>query len=437
VAQPGRARPQPAPAPAPVEVPIASDDFIVSETDDMAQLLPVGLPAAVVGLDFGQNSCRAAVGIDELVYMIPDATGRKLFPTAICYPRDGAPQFAWKAKQCLGTDPTRTVTAIKRILGRSYTDPMIAGQLFSVAFRTAAGPDGGIDIAIDDKRRPVEAVCADILRFMRDNIEQRLAQPANRAVFTHPVAFSDEQKQALCQAAELAGFEVAGLLDEPTAVALAYGLGQRRKEIIAVYDFGGGTFDFTVMEIHLDDYRVLGRAGDAWLGGDDFDLALAQALGNIFWRKTKIELQNLAVEWQRLLRACESAKQYLSDHLVTEVLLRELITSPQKLDFVQRIDRAGFERITANYFGQTLGLCQEALEQAGLKPGDVDQLVMSGGTTRIPFVRQGLTSFFGKPATHVLNPEEAVALGAGLHAARLCGHSARRVASSRVDQRTE
>jgi molecular chaperone DnaK len=223
----------------------------------------------------------------------------------------------------------------------------------------------------------------------------------------------------------MAGFQVMELVEEPVAVALAYGFGQGKNEIVAVYDFGGGTFDFTILDISVDSERVLASKGDAWLGGDDFDLVMAQAVANKFWRDTQIELQNSAVEWQRLLHACESAKQHLSRFEEIRLQLREVVSTPEPIDLVQNMRRPGFELIAASLFEQTLEICQAALDSIGFEPRDITQLVVSGGTSRIPFIHDGLSRFFERPITELVHPQQAVALGAGVAAARLAGHGAR------------
>jgi molecular chaperone DnaK len=195
-----------------------------------------------------------------------------------------------------------------------------------------------------------------------------------------------------------------------------------RKEVVAVYDFGGGTFDFTVIDIEGYHFKVLTRGGDSWLGGDDFDSALAHAVANALWRATGVELQNRQVEWQRLLFACERAKRELSLRTETQIVVESLIESPKRINLRQKLGRPVLERLCEELFQRSLEICRSALGKVGLDPHDVHQVVVSGGVAHMPFVRDGLSRFFGRQLTALVNPDEAICLGAGLRAAQLSKH---------------
>jgi molecular chaperone DnaK len=268
-----------------------------------------------------------------------------------------------------------------------------------------------------------------ILRHLRESGEQQIGRAVSRAVLTHPVSYGPEQQQALTQAARIAGWDVAALISEPLAGALASGHGQHQSEVIAIYDFGGGTFDFSVLQLSPHEYRLLASAGDSWLGGDDFDIALAEAVANAFWHETKVELQKRAVEWQRLVLACERAKRRLSADEHSLIDLPNLIQAEQPLHLNQRIDRATLQRICTPLFERSVQVCRQALHSAGLGHGQIDHVVLIGGITRIPFVRNQLARFFERPMSETVSPDDAVALGAGVYAARLVGHPVRQVHS--------
>jgi actin-like ATPase involved in cell morphogenesis/Tfp pilus assembly protein PilZ len=391
--------------------------------------LPRHLPVCpVLGVDFGTSYTSVAVALGELVYLLPDPEGRVLQPSIVSFPPRSTPVVGWAARERMVHDVRRTVASVKRLLGHRYSDPEIAGHLQSVPYQTLSGPQDTVVIEIDEERYAVPQVCATIIAHARDLAEAALGQRFTQVALSCPVSFAEEQKQALRRSAQLAGLEVVALVPEPVAGALAYGVGQGKNEIVAVYDFGGGTFDFSLLDVSGESLRLLASDGDAWLGGDDFDLQLAQAVADAFWRATKIELRQRVVEWQRLLHACETAKRELTGESHAVIVVDELIETPRRIDLRQRLDRALFERLTHNLFDRSLEVCREVLARAGLEAGDVTQLVVTGGVSRIPFVREGLGHFFARDVQALVNPEEAIALGAGLRAAQIAGHEVRGVA---------
>jgi molecular chaperone DnaK len=383
---------------------------------------------SALGIDFGTSYTSVAAALGDQVYLVPDEQGRVLLPSIVSFPQKGTPLVGWEARDRLVHDARRTVTSIKRLLGHRYSDPAIAGHLQSVPYQTLAGPQDTVLVQIDQERYAVPQVCAAIIAHARDLAERALAQRFTQVALSCPVSFAEEQKQALRRAAQLAGLEVVALIPEPMAGALAYGLGQGKNEIVAVYDFGGGTFDFSLLDLSGDQARLIASDGDPWLGGDDFDLQLAQAVADAFWRATKIELRQRQVEWQRLLLACEAAKRDLTSAEQATIVVDELIETPRRVDLRQRLDRTMFQRLTQELFDRSLEVCRATLERAGLEPTDVTQLVITGGISRIPFVREGLGRFFDREVSLLVNPEEAIALGAGLRAAQAVEHEVRGVA---------
>jgi len=386
---------------------------------------PAGF-AEVVGIDFGVCYSRLAVGHDEVVHIVPDAAGQRTCPSVIYYPERGRTQIGEAARTKQALEGERVVSSIKRVLGRAYSDPLVSGFLRSSSFRTSSGPGDSVLIEMGSERYAVPQVCAEILRHVRAFTSQRVGHAVDKAVLSHPVAFDEAQKGALKKAAEMAGLEVVDLIPEPVAVALAYGIGQQKNEVIAVYDFGGGTFDFTIVDMSHDHYTVMVTAGDNWLGGDDFDHAIADAIANSIWRRTNIEVRNRAVEWQILLRACEQAKRELSTQETTELRLAGIDLGAPSGDVNMPINREALQRLCQSLFNRSVEVCRMALSQLGLDPRDMTAVLVSGGTSHIPFIRDGLAQLFARPITATVNPEEAVALGAALHAAKRCGHPAKR-----------
>jgi hypothetical protein len=385
--------------------------------------LPKGKLAPIVGVDFGTSYTRAAVAIGDRVVMIPDAQGVTAQPAVVFYPRGLPPVVGAEARTMMTRDPRRVVRSAKRLLGRQMADPEVSGLLYSTACKLVSGAEDGIAVEMDGEVHAIGDVCAEILRHLRGVASQALAVEVKEAVFTCPATFGDKERAALRQAAEQAGFKVAAFVEEPLAGGLAYGMRQNKNEIVAVYDFGGGTFDFSVIDFSGDRHRVLASAGDAWLGGDDFDSVLASAAADRFWQDTHIELRQRVVEWERLVLACEAVKRELSRHITAELAIEDLIQDPRnKVALRQSFERATFEGLCQDLFQRSLVVSGEALESSGLGARDITQVVAIGGISRIPFVRRGLGQFFGREIVHVVNPDEAVALGAGLWAAEMAQH---------------
>lgn len=385
---------------------------------------PQGKQAGIVGIDFGVSYSCLAVAVDDTVYTVPDALGRGQIPSLVGFPEGGAPVIGWDARKLQAERPDRTVASVKRLLGRQYDEQEVAGFVHSAPYRTSQAPDGTTVVEIGDQSYPVVQIAALIIAQLKQSAEAQTGVTVDKAVLSHPVSFTAPQTQALQRAAELAGLEVSGMVSEPLAAALGHGHGLQQTELIAAYDFGGGTFDFTVLELSASQFRVLGSAGDPWLGGDDFDIALAHAVANTFWRKTRVELPKRVVEWQRLVLACERAKRRLSVDDQSAIDLPQIVRAPEPLDLRQMLDRGALQRVCEALFERSTAVCQQVLDQVGLRPDQLARVVLAGGTTRIPFVREHLGRLFGATLGKDVSPDDAVALGAGLYAARLVGHPA-------------
>ncbi len=375
--------------------------------------------AGILGIDLGVTYSGASLAAGESVDSLVDGEGRWQIPSVIVFPgAEARPLVGWAAREVQTSRPDLALASIKRLLGCRYSDPHVAGLLHTSSFSASEGPGDEILLRCAGEELAVPQLCALVLRHLVELAGPVLGCPPTRAVLTHPVSYGPQQQEALQRAAQLAEIEVAALLEEPVA-ALAYGAAHDGDEIVAVYDFGGGTFDFTLLELHGVEYRVLGSEGDPWLGGDDFDNALAEAIANSFWRKTQVELRERAVEWQRLLLACEQTKCHLSTAESAAFELDELEVSGGAVSIKHVIERPAFERVSRKLILQSVEICRAVLKQARLTPRDVTRVLLTGGTSRIPVVRRGLERFFDREIAEVVDPEAAVALGAGIHAAWL------------------
>jgi molecular chaperone DnaK len=381
-------------------------------------LRPVRDAAPAVGIDFGTSVTRVAVHTADGVRLIEDDAGRTMMPSIIAYPDEGGCVVGWAAREYLVNEPQRTIASAKRLLGRTADHHEIQGLLASAAFRTETGPGGQVILLIGGQPLAVPQVCAAIIREATQIAEKRLGARVRKAVFSMPVTFAAEQQAALRRAAMLAGVEVVALIEEPVAGAIRYGFGRGANELVAVYDFGGGTFDFTLLDVSQDVFRVLASRGDAWLGGDDFDLALAQWAADQFWRQTKVELRQRVVEWQRLLLAAEAAKLRLTEAEATVIEVPQIY---RHFDLRIPVDRGVLKELCQELVDRSLAVCWEALQAAGLEPRDVGQVVLTGGTTHVPLVRQSISELFERELQPVVAPDVAVVEGAGVQAARLTG----------------
>ena len=414
---------------APVDEDRAGEHLLRAEPDSAAPIPglkpPTGQISAIAGIDFGTSYSSISVAIGDRVYLLPDAQGRTQQPSVVSFPEGEPVAMGWPARSMLALDPRRTASSIKRLLARQLDDVSVEAFVQSAAFPIVPGADGAACVKIDDTAYSTQQLAAAIIGYVRDLGQRFIEQPIRQAVFTVPASFGEPQLRGLRRAAEIARISVAELLPEPVAGALAYGIGQGKNEIVAVYDFGGGTFDFSVVDMAGDHYRVLGVAGDAWLGGDDFDVAMGSALADVFWRATKIELRSRQVEWQRLLFACERAKRELSASPTSMISVDAIVETPQRIDIRQPIDRGGLERTCHQLLERSLAVCQEALDKVGLGPEDMTAVVLTGGISRIPFIQEGVARFFGREIQTTVDPDQAVALGAGLRAAQLAQHEVR------------
>ncbi len=418
-APPSPAAAPPAPAPQEPGPPPAPR----SRTEPHHVPLPRGKIADAVGIDFGTTFCSVSVAVGERVYLIADENEQRLFPSIVCYPERGVPMVGWNARRWLLQEPSRTFTSIKRVLGRKVSDPSMAGYVNSLPYKIVEGPDGLVLFELDgDPIAPIQ-IAATIFEHLVRIANRQIGKTFTKAVVSVPIGFRDNHRSAVKRAAQIAGIEVLELLDEPVAGALAYGYGQQKEELIAVYDFGGGTFDFSVLQMRGNQYKVLGSADAPWLGGDDFDTAIAQDTADAFWRQTEIDLSKRKVEWQRLLFACERAKRVLSTRKTADIQVPGILERPKMVTLQQPIDQAKLEMLCRNAFQITIDLCNEGLARAGVTPQSIDQVVLTGGISRIPFIQRGMSRLFQREVLPVISPDEAVCLGTGIQAAIKVKHA--------------
>ncbi|HTM23063.1 MAG TPA: Hsp70 family protein [Kofleriaceae bacterium] len=382
--------------------------------------LPTPTGGPIIGVDMGTTYTAVASVRGKKVGMLARADGRRSTPSVISFDRGGEVIVGDPARERVATDPAHTVASPKRLLGRAFTEREVQTFVGRAPWRTLAGPDGTTVIEIWGREYAMPQLCSYLLADVRKLAEAELGEPVHRAVITVPISFDQVRIEALRRAGTMAGLEVIAVIDEPSAAALANRYAPGFGGIVGVYDFGGGTFDFSVVDVGRGDFRVLGTSGDTWLGGDDLDQALAEAAANQFWRQHKVDLRNQAVEWQRLLFACEKAKRELTagDSAVIHVpgVLRG---SQGMIDLKLGIDRATLRRACGPLIQRSVEVCDQALALLDMPPDKLSAIYLSGGTTHVPAVQEALEQHFRVPLRTGVPPEHAVCLGAAIHAAQL------------------
>ena len=378
--------------------------------------------AKVIGIDLGTtNSCVAVMdGKDAKV--IENAEGARTTPSIVAFTSDGERLVGQPAKRQAVTNPENTVFAVKRLIGRRYDDPVTEKDKKLVPYKIVKGDNGDAWVEAAAKKQSPSQISAMILQKMKETAEAYLGEKVEKAVITVPAYFNDAQRQATKDAGKIAGLEVLRIINEPTAAALAYGLDKKEGKTIAVYDLGGGTFDISVLEIGDGVFEVKSTNGDTFLGGEDFDMRLVEYLANEFKKDQGIDLKNDKLALQRLKEAAEKAKIELSSASQTEINLPFITadqTGPKHL--TMKLTRAKFEQLVDDLVQRTIDPCKAALKDAGLKPGEIDEVVLVGGMTRMPKIQEIVKQFFGKDPHKGVNPDEVVAIGAAIQAGVLQG----------------
>jgi molecular chaperone DnaK len=375
----------------------------------------------IIGIDLGTtNSCVAVMEGNEPV-VIPNDEGRRTTPSVVAFMDNGERKIGDSAKRQAITNPQRTVSSIKRFMGRRHGE--VTQELEHLSYKVQKGDNDTIRVDIDGRPYTPQEISAMVLQKMKKVAEDFLGSPVTEAVITVPAYFNDSQRQATKEAGEIAGLKVRRIINEPTAAALAYGLDKRNKDItIAVYDLGGGTFDISILELGDGVFEVKSTNGDTHLGGDDFDRVLIDFLADTFKKDENIDLRKDPMALQRLKDAAEKAKIELSASSETEVNLPYITAVdgvPKHL--VLKITRAKFEQLVDHLVARTLEPCRKALEDASMSKNDIDEIILVGGSTRIPRIQQAVEDFFGKKPNKGVNPDEVVAVGAAIQGGVLSG----------------
>ncbi len=375
----------------------------------------------IIGIDLGTtNSCVAVIEGSEPV-VIPNSEGRRTTPSIVAFTESGERKVGDPAKRQAITNPVKTISSIKRLMGETYD--RITREIDRVPYKIEKGDNNTPRVRIDDRLFSPQEISAMVLQKMKKTAEDYLGQEVTEAVITVPAYFSDSQRQATKEAGEIAGLSVRRIINEPTAAALAYGLDKKHKDIkVAVYDLGGGTFDISILELGEGVFEVKSTNGDTHLGGDDFDHTVIDWLAEEFIKDEGIDLRKDPMALQRLKEAAEKAKIELSSSSSTEINLPYIMPVdgiPKHL--VKTLSRAKFEQLIDRYVKATIEPCRKALADAGIKASDVDEVILVGGSTRIPIIQQTVEEFFGKTPSKGVNPDEVVAIGAAIQGAVLSG----------------
>ena len=382
----------------------------------------------IVGIDLGTtNSCVSVVegtnasGQPE-VKVIANTEGARTTPSVVAFSAKGERLVGQVAKRQATTNAEHTIHAVKRLMGQKFESDVVTRQAGSVSYRIVKHENGDAWVKAGDRTMSPPEVSALVLASMREIAETYLGEPVTEAVVTVPAYFDDAQRQATKDAGRIAGLDVKRILNEPTAAALAYGLDKTEREVIAVYDLGGGTFDISIMEIAAGVFNVKATGGDTHLGGEDFDRNVIDKLSEEFLAKTKIDLRKDRTSLQRLREAAEKAKHELSSSLETDVNLPFVAIGPTgPLHLERTIKRSELEIWTRELVDRTMIACQAVLADAKLTPQQVGQVVLVGGMTRMPAVQRAVKEFFGRDPNKGVNPDEVVAVGAAIQGAALAG----------------
>jgi molecular chaperone DnaK len=376
----------------------------------------------VIGIDLGTTNSCVAVMDGKTAKVIENAEGMRTTPSIVAFSDDGERLVGQPAKRQAVTNPERTFFAVKRLVGRRYDDPMVEKDKKLVPYKIVKASNGDAWVEADGKTYSPSQVSAFILQKMKETAEAHLGQKVDQAVITVPAYFNDAQRQATKDAGKIAGLEVLRIINEPTAAALAYGLDKTKTGTIAVYDLGGGTFDISILEIGDGVFEVKSTNGDTFLGGEDFDMRLVSYLADEFQKEQGINLRNDKLALQRLKEAAEKAKIELSSTTQTEINL-PFITADQSgpKHLTMKLTRAKFEALVDDLVQKTIEPCRKALKDAGLTAGEIGEVVLVGGMTRMPKVQEVVKQLFGKEPHKGVNPDEVVAIGAAIQAGVLQG----------------
>jgi molecular chaperone DnaK len=377
----------------------------------------------IIGIDLGTtNSCVAVMEGNEPV-VIQNSEGRRTTPSIVAFldNGNGERKVGDPAKRQAITNPSNTISSVKRFMGKRFSE--VSEEKKHASYKVEQGPNDTVTVKIGDRSYTPQELSAMILQKMKSTAEDFLGQTVTEAVITVPAYFNDAERQATKEAGQIAGLEVKRIINEPTAAALAYGMDKKNQDLkIAVYDLGGGTFDISVLELGDGVFEVKSTNGDVHLGGDDFDQVIINWLAQEFQNEEQIDLRNDPMALQRLKEAAEKAKIELSSSASTEINLPYITatqTGPKHL--VRSLSRAKFEQLSESLVRRSMEPCKKALADAGMSPSDIDEVILVGGSTRIPKIQEEVEKFFGKKPSKGVNPDEVVAIGAAIQGGVLTG----------------
>ncbi|MBI3573168.1 MAG: molecular chaperone DnaK [Candidatus Kerfeldbacteria bacterium] len=375
----------------------------------------------ILGIDLGTTNSAMAVIEGGEPKVLENAEGARTTPSIVAVSKTGERLVGQVAKRQAVVNPTNTLYSIKRLIGRRWDDAEVQRDVKVLPFKIAHSGEG-VKITMGDKDYTPQEISAMVLQKLKADAEAKLGEKITEAVITVPAYFDDAQRQATKDAGRIAGFDVKRIINEPTAAALAYGFNKKKDEKIAVYDLGGGTFDVSILEVSSDTVEVKSTNGDTHLGGDDFDQKIIHWMLDEFKKEQGIDLGTDQMALQRLKEAAEKAKHELSTSMETEINLPFISQgSAGPVHFVKKFTRAQLENLVGDLVQQTLGPTQKALDDAGLKPSDINEVILVGGMTRMPLVQSTVEKFFGKKPNVSVNPDEVVAVGAAVQAGVLQG----------------
>ena len=376
----------------------------------------------ILGIDLGTTNSAMAIIEGGQPKIIENKEGMRTTPSIVAIAKNGERLVGILAKRQAITNPQNTIFSIKRLIGRKYTDPEVQRDKKWLPYEIRESASGGVEVKMGDRWYRSEEVSAMILQKLKMDAEEKLGEKIEEAIITVPAYFDDSQRQATKNAGEIAGFKVRRILNEPTAAALAYGLNKNKNERVVVYDFGGGTFDISVLEVSEDTIEVLVTGGDTHLGGDDFDQRIINYFVEEFRKKEGIDLSKDSLALQRLKEAAERAKHELSTVLETEVNL-PFITSDAAgpKHFEMKLTRSKLEELVKDYIDRSIELVKQTLAEKNLKISDINEVILVGGQTRMPAMQEAVKKLFGKEPHKGINPDEVVAMGAAIEGGVLQG----------------
>ncbi|MFL5312975.1 MAG: Hsp70 family protein [Myxococcales bacterium] len=418
-ASPSR-RPAPPPLPRPTLTPgqpaQPARPVLPEVVEDVVPARPAGAPKGpIIGIDLGTTNSCAAVVKDGKAFIIPSREGYNTIPSVVAVSDKGKLLVGHPARGQMLINPKNTVYGAKRLVGRQFKSPVVNDLVGRFAYEITAGPRGEAAVKLGGQIYSLQKISSLILSEVKDIAQQWLGCEVGRAVITVPAYYNDNQRQAVRAAGALAGFEVERIVNEPTAAAIAFAHGRKLEARVLVYDLGGGTFDTSVLELHGNVYEVISTGGDTFLGGVDFDRALVDELLLRFKQKHGVPFHGERVAWQRIADAAERAKISLSERLTTQVNVPFVtLLGDKPADIDTTVTRAELEKLTEGLIDRTLRVCDDVLTNCGLKISDIGELLLVGGQSRMPLVREKIRAFFGREASRAVHPDEAVALGAAL-----------------------